>query len=289
MAYQKNEKMKRIIISFICVTLSALTFGQTDVNEKYEQVEKLLKADDTKGAYSLLKEIKLHLETEDSLYQYVVWYYVATASELESEYRRKEDYSNSLKYGLEALQAIQENKEYFDEKFAEREPWMNKNIIVSYFGLGQIENAKKYKEKLYQGFKDKKLPEGIDGYFNFDFFKLKDKNIWGYEWYPELPDDRFSGSFTKVVYYVYSTNEDGTDKDQLFRFHVLMFHQDSKNSKFDYLLERQIETDIAIVSGSYYQYTYKKDIDYKKLKEDIKEIVTQEIEPSTRRTIHKRK
>lgn len=281
--------MKKIFILFISLTISALTFGQTNVNEKYSQAEKLLKADDIKGAYSLLKELKPQVATKDSLYNYVVWYYVATTTEIESEYRKKEDYSNSLKYGLEALQTIQENKQYFDEKFAEKEPWMSKNIIVSYFGLGQVENAKKYKEKLYQGYKDKTLPKGIDGYFNYDFFKLKDKNIWGYEWYPELPDDRFSSSFTKVVYYVYSTNEDGTDKDQLFRFHVLMYHQDSKDTKFDYLLERQIETDEATISGSYYQYTYKKDIDYKKLKEDIKEIVTKEIEPSSRRVIQKQK
>ncbi|MDD3773652.1 MAG: hypothetical protein PHC38_13490, partial [Weeksellaceae bacterium] len=76
---------------------------------------------------------------------------------------------------------------------------------------------------------------------------------------------------------------------QLFRFHVLMYHQDSKNAKFDYLLEKQMETDEATISGSYYQYTYKENIDYKKLKDDIKEIVTKEIEPSSRRTIPKRK
>lgn len=281
--------MKRILILFFSLTYSILIFGQTSLTEKYSHSERLLNDNDIKGAYTLLKELKTQVTTKDSLYNYVVWYYVGTTSEIEREYRKKEDYINSLKYGLEALQTIEENKQYFDEKFAEKEAWMIKNIIVSYFGLEQIENAEKYKEKLYQRYKDKTLPKGIDGYFNFDYFKLKDKNIWGYEWYPELPDDRFSSSFTKVVYYVYSTNADGSDKDQLYRFHVLMYHQDGKDTKFDYLLERQIETDEATISGSYYQYTYKKDIDYKKLKADIKEIVSKEIEPSSRRIIKKQK
>lgn len=281
--------MRKIIFLFVSLTITTLTFGQTTIKEKYFQAETLLKANDTKGSYKLFKELKPQITSKDTLYNYVVWYNVTTTTELESEYRQKEDYNTSLKYGLEALQTIQENKQYFDEKFAEREQWMNKNIVVSYFGLGQFDKAKKYKEKLYQGYKDKTLPKGIDGYFNYDFFKLNDKNIWGYEWYPELPDDRFSSSFTKIIYYVYSTNEDGSDKDQLFRFHVLMYHQDAKDSKFDYLLERQIETDEATVSGSYYQYTYKKDIDYKKLRDDIKEIVTKEIEPSSRRTIPRQK
>ncbi|MGI6291014.1 MAG: hypothetical protein ACOXZH_01080 [Bacteroidales bacterium] len=62
-----------------------------------------------------------------------------------------------------------------------------------------------------------------------------------------------------------------------------MFHQSAKNTKFDYLLERQIDTEDARISGSYYQYTYKEDIDYKKLKDDIKEIIIKKIEPSSRR------
>ncbi len=281
--------MKKIILLFLSLSFATFTFAQKEISDKYFRALSLLKEKNTKDAYDLFRELKSQVTIEDTLYNYVIYYYVSSTSELESEFRLKEDFENSLKYGLEALKTIQDNKQYFDEKFGGKESWMNKNILVSYFGLGQLDDAKLYRERLYQGYKDKTLPERLDGYFNYDFFKLNGNNIWGYEWYPELPEDRFSSSFTKIVYYVYSTNADGSDKDQLYRFHVLMFHQINKDTKFDYLLERQIETDDAIVSGSYYQYTYKKDIDYKKLKEDIKEIITKEIAPSSRRTIPKRK
>jgi len=281
--------MKNIQILFILLLTTVFSFGQNSQLEKYKKAEDFLKTNEVQNAYEIFKELNSEVSKSDTLYNYVTWYYEATTSHLENSNRLKENYQTSLKYGLEALNIIQSNKEYFNPSFAEKEPWMVKNIIVSYFGLGKIEEAKKYKEILYQSYKDKSLPKGIDGYFNFDFFKFKDKNVWGYEWFPELPDNRFSSSFTKVVYYIYSTNEDGTDKDQLYRFHVLMYHQENKDTKFDYLLERQIETDDAIVSGSYYQYVYKKDIDYKKLKSDIIEILTKEIEPSSRRTIPKRK
>jgi hypothetical protein len=277
----------KYIAFLVALVTSTSMMGQTKIKEQYLKADSLLQAGDTKGAYNLFKELKQQVETKDTLYNYVVWYYVSATTKLESDYRKKEDYTNSLNYGLEALDIIQGNKQFFDEKFAEREQWMTKNIIVSYFGLEKFDEAKKYKDKLYQEYTNKTLPKGIDGYFNFDFFRLNEKNIWGYEWYPEIPEDRFSSSFTKVVYYVYSTNPDGTDKDQLFRFHVLMFHQDSKDAKFDYLLEKQMETDKATVSGSYYKYTYAKDIDYKKLRNDIKEIVTKGIEPDSRRTILK--
>jgi tetratricopeptide (TPR) repeat protein len=283
----KQVTMKKTL-TFILLTLTTFAFGQsTEIPTKFHTADSLLKAKNYSEAYKILKEIEPKCDKKDTLYGYILWYYVGVTSELESQYRMTEQFETSLKYGLEALKLIEKGKSRFDEKFASREFWMNKNIIVSYFGLGQFDQAKKYKEALYKAHKKNKLPEGIDDYFNFDYFKLKDKNIWGYEWYPELPKDRHSSSFTKIVYYVYSTNPDGTDKDQLYRFHVLMYHGNS--NKFDYLLERQMETDEVTISGSYYQYTYKEDIDYKKLKDNIKEIITNEIMPSTKRIIPKRK
>jgi hypothetical protein len=281
--------MIRVSSLLLLLTTSTVAFGQVTSIAKYSTADRLLKLNDINGAYNLFKELKAEIEPSDTLYEYVVWYYVATATDLEKESRIREDFTSSLNFGLEAFKAIDENKHLFDDSFAQKEPWAIKNIIVSYFGLGQSDRARKYRDKLYEGYNLKSLPQGIDEYFNFDFFKLDGKNVWGYEWYPELPADRFSGSFTKIIYYVYSTNPDGTDKDQLYRLHVLMFHQSSEDTKFDYLLERQQENDKAINSGSYYQYTYKKDIDYVKLKQDVKDVIKNEIQPSSRRTVAKGK
>jgi hypothetical protein len=281
--------MKKGLCILVLLFLAMHSFGQNTVKDKYLKADAFLKSNNALEAYKIYREIKPAIGASDTLYNYVVWYYVNTASQLEKEALMKEDYNSSLKYGLEALKLIQENKAHFDQKFSERELWMTKNVVVSYFGLGQIGEANKYKNDLYQAYKDKSLPKGIDGYFNFDFFKVGNKNIWGYEWYPELPEDRFSSTFTKVVYYVYSTNPDGTDNEQLYRLHVLMFHQDSKEAKFDYLLERQQDTPEATISGSYYKYTYKKDIDYKKLRNDVTEVAKADLQPDSRRATPKRK
>jgi len=281
-------KTKIYFLIAISILSTNLLFSQTNtINEIYADASNLLKENKIEKAYELYKKLYSKVDSQDTLKNYITWYYIGTASELESQSRMNENFEKSLTYGLESLKLIQDNKSNFNESFAEREPWMIKNIIVSYFGLNNFDKAKEYKSILYKRYNENNLPKGIDNYFNFDFFRLGDKNIWGYEWFAELPENRFSSSFTKVIYYVYSTNPDGSDKEQLYRFHVLMFHQDPKDAKFDYILERQIETDKGMVSGSYYQYTYKEDIDYKKLRNDIIEIVTKEIEPDTRRTISK--
>jgi len=281
--FVKRLLMKHLL-TFSLLFLTFISNAQDDVYKKYKMADLFLNEGKTEQAYNIYKELEPQLTKTDTLYNYVLWYYTMAVTALESENRMAEKWQPALNYGLEAIALIEKGKPLFNENFTERYYWMQKNVIVSYFGLSRPDDAKKHKNVLYAAYREGKLPEGIEGYFNFSFFKWNDKNIWGYEWYPELPEDRFNNSFTKVVYYVYSTNTDGSDKDQLYRFHVLMFHQDAKDAAFDYILERQIEKDNVTESGSYYMYTYKKDIDYVKLKKDIIEILEKNIQPDTRRT-----
>ncbi|MGB3453288.1 MAG: hypothetical protein WBA59_05640 [Moheibacter sp.] len=282
-------KTKALLLTFFVFLISSNVFSQTEnIAAQYAEAMDLLEQDRLEESFDLFKKVYPEREKTDTLKNYISWYYIGIGTELEHQNRMNQDYQKALNLAIDMQKAIQDNKDDFDEEFAEREAWMIKNIIVSYDGLNEFDEAEKYKSILYDRYRKGELPRGIDQYFNYDYFKLGDKNIWGYEWFADMPENRFSSSFTKVVYYVYSTNPDGTDKDQLYRFHVLMFHQDPKDAKFDYILERQMEIDNSTVSGSYYKYTYKMDIDYKKLRNDVIEIVTNGIETDTRRTIQRK-
>ncbi|MBX2966130.1 MAG: hypothetical protein KF845_08295 [Cyclobacteriaceae bacterium] len=276
------------LTTLILLTVTTFTFGQAEISIKYQTADSLLQADNYLEAYNILKEIEPKCDMKDTLYDYILWYYVGATSELESQNRTKEQFETSLKYGLEALELIEKGKSRFDEKFASREFWMHKNLIVSYFGLGHLDKVQKHKDILYKAYKEKKLPDGIDKYFNFTFFKWEDKNVWGYEWYPELGDPETQGSFSKIVYYVYSTKPDGSDKDQLYRLHVLKFHKFDNSVKFDYVMTKRLETATDEVSGTLYAYTYNKKIDYTKLQADIKEILKGNYEPDTKSIIKKK-
>lgn len=272
--------MKRTSI-IVLLFITNYAFGQSDILTKYWTADSLLQTENYLQAYNILKEIEPKCDKNDSLYNYVLWYYLGITSELERQNRTNEQFENSLKLGLEALNLIEKGKNYFDENFASREYWMHKNVIVSYFGLRKLDKAQKHKNFLYKAYREKKLPEGIDEYFNFTYFRWEDKNIWGYEWFEELPEDRFSKSFSKIVYYVYSTNLDGSDKEQLYRLHVLMFHNIEPSNKIDYVLTKRLDKAKNEVSGTLYAYTYAKDIDYKKLQEDIKEVLKGKYKPDT--------
>lgn len=270
---------KVLIVLFIFFPSIALC--QNSMLSDYQKASILLKTNNVDSAYVKFKDLEKRLPKTDTLYNYSLWYYIGTATELEKENRLKEKFDKSLAFGIEAYDAIEKGIQYFDSEFKKRKYFMMKNIVVSNFGLGNFEEGKKWKQKLYTAKLNNELPEGLDQYFNFDYFTFENKNIWGYEWFEELPKDRFSTTFSKVVYYVYSTDDNGADKDQLYRFQVLMFH--GTGMKFDYVLTKRLETAKNEVSGTLYAYTYNEDIDFPQLQLDIKEILKGNINPEKRK------
>jgi len=277
----------KIKLTIFLLFVFSFSFGQTGIYDQYQKADSLFQKDNYADAYKILKDIEPKCDKKDTLYNYILWYYTMSVTLLENEYRMKEDWKNAFNYGTEALQAIEKGKKFFDEKFAAREYWMYKNVIVSCFGLNDLDKARNYQDILYKAYKGKTLPEGINTYYNFEFFKWDNKNIWGYEWFPELGDPETQGSFSKIVYYVYSTNPDGTDKEQLYRFHVLKFHKIDNSVPFDYVLTKRLETAKNEVSGTLYAYTYVKKIDYIKLRADIREVLKGNYEPDTKTIIKK--
>lgn len=259
--------MKKFSVLLLFSLSLVFCYGQANFQQKYIDAENLIRENKIEDAYLKFKELEQELPQTDSLYGYALWNHVQIVTHLEQSSRLEQNFEKSLRYGLEALELIKIGKVLFDDEFVKREAFMVKNLVVSNVGLGRYEKAKEYKSKLYQLYKEDTLPEGIDEYFNFDYFKWEDKNIWGYEWYADLPKDRMSSSFTKIVYYVYSTLPDGSDDQQLFRLHVLMFH--AEDGPFDYVLTKYLDTAQNEPQGTLYAYTYNEDIDFEKLHEDV--------------------
>ena len=278
--------MKKINF-LILLLIPIIGCSQNNFLDEYKNAENLLKTNKIDSAYFKFNELEKSLPKNDTLYEYSLWYKVATATHLQEINKFQEKFQESLEFAKEALDGIEKGTNIFGEDFAKRKFFMIKNIMVAYYSLGNFEEGKTWKAKMYKAKEENKLPEGIDQNFNFDFFKFEDKNIWGYEWFAELPKDRFSSSFTKVVYYVYSTNPDGSDKDQLYRLHVLMFH--GNNDSFDYVLDKRLEIATEEISGTLYAYTYKEDIDFEKLQNDVKEVLKGNLKPDTKRTLKKGK
>ncbi len=248
-------------------------------------INELLQTGHPEQAYTFSKEQLNKLNSNDSAYLDMVVIHYMTTLYYEQYLQMQEDFNKGLEVNKELLDIISKHKESFNKNFSNLKYFIYRNQIVCYTGLGQYTKAQKYRQLLYNAQKKGKLPCEYElcHYFNFDFFKVDTLNVWGYEWYDKLPKNRFSSSFTKIVYYIYNTDSNGNDNDQLYRLHVLMFH--GNTPKYDYIMDKRISTENGEISGSMYKYTYKENIDFEKLHNDVIEIIKENEQADTQRFI----
>ncbi len=106
---------------------------------------------------------------------------------------------------------------------------------------------------------------------------------------PEPGDPDAKGGYSKIIYYVYSTNPDGTDKEQLYRLHVSRSTINGNAAKLNYVLNKQLENAQNEVNGTLYAYTYNRKINYSKLQADIKAVLQENYYPDTQAAVVTRK
>lgn len=272
--------MKKILIfcfALICVSSRA----QTNT-ELLTQAEDYLDNKSFGNAIAIYEKLLPKISQRDSLYQNFVGGYAAAlylnGHELVFDDKYEALLDNSEKY----LKFFAKHSDMLPEEVHSLKYVAYKNIVVAAYGLGKEKLFEEYKRKLYEGYKMEELPKSLNGYFNFHKTVYDGKNIWGYEWFEELPEDRNSRSFTKQVYYVYSRDENGRDKDQLFTLHTIMFHKLSDDDKTaDYILTKKTYTEDKEISETLTAY-YFDPVDYKKLYEDVKEVIDGNYTPLSR-------
>ena len=265
-------KMRKIkVFTFLFILTPFLIFSQNDNLIQFQKANNYITQNKPDSAYHLFKKLERHVLKSDSLYPFLQANKVLSIIELEKESRMTENFQKSLDYNLEAMKAFQEVKGKMSPDLQKKEYTVIKNIIISSFGLGDFERGKKWKAMLYKARNAGLLSGAMVSNFNFDFFTVDDLNVYGYEWFAEYPKSPYDKSnFTKLIYYVYNTNSDGSDKEQLYRLHLEKFNGTAR--KMDYVLSKKSGSGPNETSVTLYAYPYVKNIDYKKLQDDVREI-----------------
>jgi len=279
--------MKTLVMTILIFSYSFVS-GQSSSTILFDKADSLFfDYKDYPKALDLYRQIEKQISPSDKDWKYLVNKIARSLFFVESAQRK--DSKKSIELSSQYIEFADKNKSYLDTIMYDKKYFMYKNIIVGYFASDQLDKAKVYQDKLYEFYKQGILPNGINNSYNFEFFQFDGKNVWAYEWFEELPQDRMSKSFSKMVYYVYSTNADGSDKDALFSLDVLMFHKIDPATKFDYVLTKRLQNATNEKSGTLYSYTYTKDINIKKLRADVREVLKGNYSPDTESTIKKGK
>ena len=271
--------MNRSILLLFGIFISITTIGQsTD--------ELLQKADsayfdykDYETALNLYKKIKSQLKPIDKDYSYTVDK-VARALFF-FEQNSKSNYAKSIELSKQFIDLADKEGVYINPEILQQKYFMYKNIVVDYFGLGQKSKAKPFQDTLYQAYRNKQLPNGIDEFYCFEKFVFNNQNVWGYEAFAQLGDEKAKGSFSKHIYYIYSQDNEGNDKDELFTLQTVKVHK-LTTSEPDFVLTKRARTKTQEISETIWTYTFNNPVDYDKLHNAVIDFLKGGVKPDTK-------
>lgn len=236
-------------------------------------------------ALELIRDLNEAEDLDESLKQNARMALLSTLSKLSQASRSKEQWKVARKYSEETLEWLDKSTTEFEgevlEQLKVRRLWACKNMVLACHGLGEFEKANEYRKELYDAWDNEALPDGLNRCFNFSFFRHQNKNVWGYEYYPELDDTEVGESFSKFVFFIYSTNDDGSDKEQLYRLHVLKFHNLlGEPSEVDFILTKRWMVGEEEGSLTCPEFTWSNPVNTEQLGKDILRYLEENPEPS---------
>lgn len=271
------------IILTMLFTVPNLTFGQTS-KQKIQEANEFLDNKDYVNSLKLFRELHNQVSRKDTTFNDIAYGLSASLFYTLLDIKANDDWKTTADLSIEFIKVLEDDKDFISEGLQEKKYLAYKDLVVAYFGLGQRDKAKPYQQKLYDAYKKKQLPEGIDQYYNFEKFVLNNQNVWGYEWFAQLGDKEAEGSFSKQVYYIYSRDSVGGDKDQLFTLETVKVHKFKKDEP-DFVLTKRVYDKKQEQSETIWTYTFDNPIDYEKLHKAIVEFLKGGVKTDTKSII----
>ncbi|KAI9437777.1 hypothetical protein F5148DRAFT_1154366 [Russula earlei] len=257
----------KAFLALFLLTFTNLLPAQTAIHATLNKAFTFYEEKQYDSAYKYFTSLKNEIVTSDSFAREIV--FGLTASTFFKEVMAKDagQWDNTIRLATELLNDLTAYHSVMGGELGGKRYYAYKDLVVAYFGLGKKDSAAKYQAILYDAYKNKLLPDGLDQYYNFEKITWKGLNVWGYEWYPNLGDKETEGSFSKQVYYIYSTNANGSDKSQLFRLHTIKIHKLAPGDpKADYVLTYiKSNKDHSESSKTLWDYVFTNPVNYDEL------------------------
>jgi len=230
-------RINKVLLAVFFLAFTHRSSAQTGIRPTLNKAFAFYEEKQYDSAYTYFTSLKNNIVTSDSFAKEIAFGLTASLFFKEAIAKDAGEWDNTIRFAKELLNDLTMYRTAMGGELGGKRYYAYRDLVVAYFGLGKKDSASKYQSILYEAYSNKLLPEGIDQYYNFEKITWKGLNIWGYEWYPNLGDKEAEGSFSKQVYYIYSTNANGTDKKQLFRLHTIKVNKPAPGSpSADYVL-----------------------------------------------------
>ncbi|MEM6806242.1 MAG: hypothetical protein AAF696_32890, partial [Bacteroidota bacterium] len=102
----------------------------------------------------------------------------------------------------------------------DRKYYIYEALLGEALNAGEGEKANVYKNKLYYGFSNGRLPDRLKEMFSLGKYNNGSVSIWGYEHFEGVSSRKDKGSFSKMIFSVYPANSPGMEEKELMQFHL---------------------------------------------------------------------
>ena len=280
-----STRLPQLICIIFLTTCSHSALSQ-DHAARFAQAGKLFAAGEIEKALQIVNELDESGTVDDDLKKDIRWARLGAFSALAKQARNKLEWAAAQKHTKQVLDILEKsNGEFtgdFFKQLENRKFFAYKNMILACNGLDELEDAQTYKDRLYRAFRQKRLPKGLDEYFNFEFDRVNKLNVWGYEYFSTKSEPNSDDESPKYVYHVYSTNEDGTDKTPAFLLVLVEIPKINKDDKTVFALSKRWMVDGEEQRKTLYNQTYTDPVNLKKLRTDVRKLVKEFSEPKNK-------
>ena len=274
--------MKKIlIVGIVLVGMSLAVSAQSGQLQKLKDAFGYLDKKDFSNSLKLFRELHSQVDRTDPSFSYVA---SGTAESLFSmllDVMKRNDWKWTIDLSNEFLKLLEEDASVLDPSWLKKKHWVHKDLVVAHSGLGQWDLAKRYQDLLYDAYHKNELPEGIDRQYNFEKFVHNGMNVWGYESYGPLEASGQGTSFSKHVYYVFSRDAEGNDKDPLFTLETVKVHKLTEDLP-DFVLTKRVYQKDQVETETYWALTFNDPIDDKELHRRIVEFLNGGFTPDSK-------
>jgi hypothetical protein len=279
---------KSLIILTALVGISVIVGGQASQQKKLQEAYAYLDKKDFANSLKLFQELHTQVARNDRSFADVALGLSSSLYYTLLDVMKKNDWKATVDLADRFLKVLKDDETFLDPAVLGKKVWAYKDLIVAYFGLGQRDKAKPYQDLLYQAYKEKQLPDGIDRSYNFEKFVYNDLNVWGYESYAELKDQEAGRSFSKHVYYIISRDDEGNDKEQLYTLETVRVHK-LKDDLPDYVLTKKTSSEENVKNETYWTFTFNDPVDYEKLHQAILALLKGGVSPDSVSIVRRKK
>jgi len=287
----KNHKifksfMKKLFsLTFLCL-LNFSLYSQDNLNQDLKQAKKHYQKGNYGSSMQTLRQLRLVAKKTDTAFytEVVNGLCFSLYFNLHKMVLVETNWDSVIKLSNEYLNVVKVDSIFANPELQSKKYWIYKDLLVAHHGLGNHKDAEEYRKILYSSKNQGLLPDGLNEYFNFEKFVFNDLNVWAYEWFTELGDKETEGSFSKHVYYIYSKDSKGKDKEQLFTLETVKVHK-LQAEQADFVLTKRIYKKDSEKSETMWTYQFKNPVDFTELHNAILEYLKGNTEPDAKMKI----